>query len=53
MPQPFIFRVLALSAPGLAPTALAAQDVDVPIYEHERDGEAAKCDAGTVCRRVP
>ncbi|WP_175534764.1 hypothetical protein [Thiocapsa roseopersicina] len=48
MTKPFIFRVLALSALGIAPTALAAQGLDVPIYEFESDGEAANCGAGTV-----
>ena len=48
MPKPFIFRVLALSALGIAPMALVAQGLDVPIYEFESDGEAANCGAGTV-----
>lgn len=33
---------------SVLPTFLPAQGLDVPIFEHESDGEAANCGVGTV-----
>jgi len=48
MSQCFFRRVLPLLALGFAPAPLAAQGLDVPIFEHASDGQAANCSVGTV-----
>lgn len=48
MPHSPFGRVAAVLAAGLAPALLAAQALDVPIFEQESDGEAANCSVGTV-----